>query len=381
MQTVLVGRALDVYVSLPIEQSISYDTVKREILRRYDLVPEAHRQCFRHCKKTDRHTYVEFAHEKKYQFGRWCASQKADSIELLRELILLEDFKKSVPYAVATYLNEQRVTTLAQASVLANEFVLTHRRIQENRDGSDQRVNRPPVKGRLRPRVTGANLVSKPRLHRNSSGVKTEMVCFYCKKSGHKISECHALKKKKRNSVGFEKAKEDKSEKTKNQKLNLKEPSGELQATFKQNGQAQLQLNRLKQEVLEKERRYERELKSSKDERNKLLGEASKREDDLQFLAKQLREQLEHKDRILKEKSDIISSLEQQREHAQEDSKGQIEQLNVEPKAQDLDEGKLKMDLESFSKLQILFIWLLMPVTVLVWYFHSWAQMVLNIWL
>ena len=96
LQSVLVGRALDVYMSLPIEQSISYDTVKREILRRYDLVPEAHRQCFRHCKKTDRHTYVEFAHEKRYLFGRWCASQKADSMELLRELILLEDFKKSV---------------------------------------------------------------------------------------------------------------------------------------------------------------------------------------------------------------------------------------------------------------------------------------------
>ena len=221
-----------------------------------------------------------------------------------------------------------------------------------------------------------------PRGHRNLADLNYDIKCFYCKKSGHKISECHALKKKKkRNSVGFEKAKEDNSEKTKNQKLNLKEPSGELQATFKQNGQAQLQLNRLKQEVLEKERRYERELKSSKDERNKLLGEASKREDDLQFLSKQLREQLEHKDRILKEKSDIISSLEQQWEHAQEDSKGQIEQLNVEPKAQDLDEGKLKMDLESFSKLQILFIWLLMPVTVLVWYLHIWAQMVLHIWL
>ena len=72
------------------------DTVKREILHRYELVPEAYRQRFRHCKKTDRHMYVEFAHEKKNQFSRWCASQKADSMELLRELILLEDFEKSV---------------------------------------------------------------------------------------------------------------------------------------------------------------------------------------------------------------------------------------------------------------------------------------------
>lgn len=108
---------------------------------------------------------------------------------------------------MATYINEQRVTTLAQASVLADEFVLTHRRKQENQDGGDQCVYRPPVKGRLRPRVTGPNLVSKPRLHRNSSGVKTEMVCFYCKKSGHKISGCQALKIKKLKSVGLVKAK------------------------------------------------------------------------------------------------------------------------------------------------------------------------------
>ena len=206
LQSVLVGRARDVYVSLPIEQSLLYETVKSEILRRYELVPEAYRQRFRYCKKTDRHTYVEFAHQKMYLFGRWCTSQKADSMELLRELILLEDFKKSVPVAVAKYLNEQRVATLAQASVLADEFVLTHRGMQENRYGGDQRVYRPPVKGRLRPRVTGPNTVSLPRLHKGSPDVKTEMVCFYCKKSGHKISECQALKIKKLKSVGCEKA-------------------------------------------------------------------------------------------------------------------------------------------------------------------------------
>src|SRR4029434_7898471 len=65
LQSVLVGRARDAYVSLPIEPSLSYETVKSEILRRYELVPEAYRQRFRYCKKTDRHTYVEFAHEKK----------------------------------------------------------------------------------------------------------------------------------------------------------------------------------------------------------------------------------------------------------------------------------------------------------------------------
>ena len=51
-----------------------------------------------------------------------------------------------------------------------------------------------------------------PRGHRNLADLNYDIKCFYCKKSGHKISECHALKKKKkRNSVGFEKDKEDRS--------------------------------------------------------------------------------------------------------------------------------------------------------------------------
>ena len=311
---------------------------------------------------------------KKNQFSRWCASQKADSMELLRELILLEDFKKSVPVAVATYLNEQRVATLAHASVLADEFVLTHRGMQDRYSG-DQGRFRVPDKGR----VTRPNPVTNPRGHRNLLDLNSCILCFYCKKSGHKISECHALKKRKFRSVGFEKAKEDKSEKTKIQKLKLKELSVKHEATLKQNGDTQLQVNRLKQEVLEKEQHYERELKSFKIERKKLLGEASKRDEDLQILSKQLEEQLVHKtiERVVKETSESISSLEQQLEKSQEDSP--IGKLGVEPKAPDLDKEKLAEKSKIKIYLKNVYICLLMPVTVLVLYISSWAQMGLNI--
>uniref|UniRef100_A0AAY4AAH2 Uncharacterized protein n=1 Tax=Denticeps clupeoides TaxID=299321 RepID=A0AAY4AAH2_9TELE len=46
--------------------------------------------------------------------------------EQLCELILLEEFKDCVPEAVATHLNDQKVSTLAQAAICADEFVLTH---------------------------------------------------------------------------------------------------------------------------------------------------------------------------------------------------------------------------------------------------------------
>ncbi len=44
----------------------------------------------------------------------------------LRELVLLEEFKKCLPERIVMYLNEQKVVSLAEAAVLADEFALTH---------------------------------------------------------------------------------------------------------------------------------------------------------------------------------------------------------------------------------------------------------------
>uniref|UniRef100_A0AAY4C0D5 SCAN box domain-containing protein n=1 Tax=Denticeps clupeoides TaxID=299321 RepID=A0AAY4C0D5_9TELE len=114
LQCVLSGKAQEVYSALTVEQSSDYSTVKTAILNAYELVPEAYRQKFRRLSKTDRITHVEFAREKENLFDRWCTSEHVTSREQLRELVLLEEFKNCVPDAVATYLHDRQVTTLAQ---------------------------------------------------------------------------------------------------------------------------------------------------------------------------------------------------------------------------------------------------------------------------
>ena len=64
-------------------------------------------------------------------------------------------------------------------------------------------------------------------------------------------------------------------------------------------------------------------------------------------------------------------------EKSQEDSP--IGKLGVEPKAPDLDKEKLAEKSKIKIYLKNVYICLLMPVTVLVLYISSWAQMVLNI--
>ena len=55
LQSVLVGKAQEIYGSLSVEQSSNYEHVKEAILKAYELVPEAYRQKFRNYLKYDTH--------------------------------------------------------------------------------------------------------------------------------------------------------------------------------------------------------------------------------------------------------------------------------------------------------------------------------------
>ena len=47
LQSVLVGKAQEIYGSLSVDQSSNYEQVKEAILKAYELVPEVFRQKFR----------------------------------------------------------------------------------------------------------------------------------------------------------------------------------------------------------------------------------------------------------------------------------------------------------------------------------------------
>ena len=79
LQSVVIGKAREIYTQLSLEQSSDYDKVKELILKAYELVPEAYRQKFRDCRKEPNQTHVEFARTKEQLFDRWCSSKKVDS--------------------------------------------------------------------------------------------------------------------------------------------------------------------------------------------------------------------------------------------------------------------------------------------------------------
>ena len=128
LKSVLIGKTREIYIHLGVEQSHYYETVKELILKGYELVPEAYRQKFRNCKKDSNQTHVEFARNKEQLFDRWYCSKKIDqNYDKLRQLMLVEEFKRCIQSDVKTFLDEKQVETLEEAARLADAYYLTHK--------------------------------------------------------------------------------------------------------------------------------------------------------------------------------------------------------------------------------------------------------------
>ena len=199
LQIVLIGKAREIYTQLGVEQSHHYETVKELILKGYELVPEAYRQKFRNCKKDSNQTHVEFARNKEQLFDRWCCSKKIDqNYDKLRQLMLVEEFKRCIQSDVKTFLCEKQVETLEEAARLADDYYLTHKVsfIAKPKPTSSHPQNKF-MSGNSSGMPSQSN-TSKPNSTRETKSQYplSRPTCNYCKKSGHLVSECLELKRK-----------------------------------------------------------------------------------------------------------------------------------------------------------------------------------------
>ena len=124
----LLARLEKFYSQLSVVQASDYDNVKELIWKGYELVPEAYRQRFRNCQKESNQTYLEFARKKEQLFDLWCNSKNVNqNYENLRELMLIEEFKRCIHHDIRTFLDDQKADTLENASRFADDYALTHK--------------------------------------------------------------------------------------------------------------------------------------------------------------------------------------------------------------------------------------------------------------
>ena len=190
LQKAFVGKAREIFAQLSVEQSQKYEYVKDVVLRGYQLNPEAYRQKFRNCQRDINQTFVEFARVKEQLFDRWCHSKKVNmDFEKLRQLILIEEFKRRIPFHMKTFIDEKQVENLQQAADLADEYFPTHGNFNQQRNqSSDKQYTANPS--------SGSDSFQQPVNSTQSMKSNSETsapFCNYCKRRGHLRSECFYL--------------------------------------------------------------------------------------------------------------------------------------------------------------------------------------------
>ena len=197
LQSVLVGKAQEIYGSLSVEQSSNYEHVKEAILKAYELVPEAYRQKFRNYLKYDSKTHVEFAREKEKLFNRWCHSKEiGQDFKKLKQMVLLEEFKDKVRPDIRSHLDEQKVEELEKAAVMADDYALTHKMSSKSGNPQQKRYhgsgNRENVSRNMDDRKRQGKSTENVGLVSKVEPLKP-ISCGHCGKPGHIITNCWKL--------------------------------------------------------------------------------------------------------------------------------------------------------------------------------------------
>ena len=174
----------------------------------YELVLEAYRQNFRNCRKENDQMHVEFARTKEKLFDRWCSSKKIDSdYPKLRQLMLVEEFKRCINSDVKSFLDEKKVETLEKAARLADDYTLTHK-VSFVSKANPRKPFYPPSGHKPNPSLQSSSSsqnAPKPKPPGENKGHNplSQPTCNYCKQSGHIVSDCPVLKRKRKKQEGL----------------------------------------------------------------------------------------------------------------------------------------------------------------------------------
>ena len=183
LQSVLTGRAQRACSSLSGADRKDYAKVKTAVLKEYELVAEVYRHQFRTMRKGGPQSHTEFARDLALQFGRWRRAASAESLDALVDLMLLEQFKNTLPQNIATFIMERGVTKASQAAALADEWEVTHR------------LQTVAIRPRTNSVPSSANSVYDRRSPL-SKNLARDWTCNYCGELGHWKADCPLLKAK-----------------------------------------------------------------------------------------------------------------------------------------------------------------------------------------
>ena len=191
LQTVLIGKARETFIALSVEDCQSYVIVKKAILKAYELVPEAYRIKFRSHNKADGQNHVDFAKDKVKFFQKWINSKHVDNdFDKLKQLILLEEFKKCIHPDIKTYLDEHDIDKLQKAASMADDYFLTHKLSSPFHKHSFFKSGVKGPHGTNHSSNAQVSTTKSSSVRSHSPSAKVKVQCGACNRIGHVEADC-----------------------------------------------------------------------------------------------------------------------------------------------------------------------------------------------
>jgi RNase H-like domain found in reverse transcriptase/Reverse transcriptase (RNA-dependent DNA polymerase)/Integrase zinc binding domain/Integrase core domain/SCAN domain len=220
LNAIVFGKAQRVLSSLSLDELHDYELVKGTLLSAFEVCADVFRKRFRTVSKGYNDSFAEFSFKIKESFDRWLFKSNVTDFESLQQLMLLERFNQSFSEdsELSMWMLNKSPTKLSEAALLADEFTAMRRANKgnfkrsnyapqtrsnysnQNQSKENQKDSQTPV---MQNSFDKPDKPFKTNVFKASSAFKAPpaatIKCAYCKKPGHNISECYALKRKKQN--------------------------------------------------------------------------------------------------------------------------------------------------------------------------------------
>ncbi|MDA3078824.1 hypothetical protein OFO07_07840, partial [Campylobacter sp. JMF_06 NA1] len=130
-----------------------------------------------------------------------CQKKIEQSHDKLRQLMLVEEFKRCLRPDIKSFLDEKQVETLDEAARLADDYSLTHKTSFVNKTTSfrPHSHNRPSPVATPSPVKSSSEPNNRSRVDYKDHNPTSKLMCSYCRKPGHLVSTCYKLKNRNHN--------------------------------------------------------------------------------------------------------------------------------------------------------------------------------------
>ena len=196
LSSLLTGKALNVYSSIPIEDAHQYEILKFALLKAYNLTEDGYKQKFRTSKPDNCETAMQFIARLNDYITKWLDSANVDrTYDAVLEFLVKDQFLQVIPSELAIFVKEREPKNANEAARVAERYLTAH--------GGWQHIPRTQMKSRTPPvpKRVGNSLVGPLRSIMNSKEQKSnpsapekssndKRTCHFCHKAGHFWRSC-----------------------------------------------------------------------------------------------------------------------------------------------------------------------------------------------